>query len=251
MEKDPEWTIREVMHATGLTSRTLRYYDAIGLLAPSSTGPGGLRYYDEAGLVRLQRILLWRALGLPLAKISQLLTGGMGDIEALIQQRDLLRRERGRITDQLAAVESTIAALETGEELMPKQMFNGFDHRKYDAEVRERWGEEAADRSNQWWEELGERGREDFHMQLQELTDAWDAVIASAEEPSSGAAQHVAAQHLDFLRTAWQTEDLPHDAVAGLARMYVEDPRFAKNYTRVSPHGAEFVRDALLHHLSL
>ena len=249
METNPEWTIREVMHATGLTSRTLRYYDEIGLLAPSSTGPGGLRRYDEAGLVRLQQILLWRDLGVPLAKVSRLLNGGMGTIEALTHQRDQLTGELARISTQLAAVESTIAALGKGEELVPKQMFKGFDHRKYDAEVRERWGDEAADRSNRWWAELGERGREEFQMQLQDLTDAWDAVIASAEGPSSDAAQQVAAQHLTFLRVAWQTDDLPHEAVAGLARMYADDPRFAKNYTRVSPSGAEFVRDALLHHL--
>ena len=251
MAKNPEWTIREVMHATGLTSRTLRYYDEIGLLAPSSTGPGGLRHYDEAGLVRLQQILLWRELGVPLAKISRLLTGGTGAVEALMHQRDQLKSELARIAEQLAAVESTIAALGTGEELVPKQMFNGFDHRKYDAEVRERWEDEAADRSNRWWEQLGERGQEEFRMQLQDLTDAWDAVIASAEAPSSNAAQQVAARHLTFLRAAWQTEELPPEAVAGLARMYAEDPRFAKNYTRVSPSGAEFVRDALLHHLDL
>ena len=98
---------------------------------------------------------------------------------------------------------------------MPKQMFNGFDHRIYDAEVRERWGDEAADRSNRWWEQLGERGQEEFRMQLQDLTDAWDAVIASAEAPSSNAAQQVAARHLTFLACGKQT--IYTEAVAGLA----------------------------------
>src|SRR5699024_1706775 len=138
-----------------------------------------------------------------------------------------------------------------GEELVPKQMFKGFDHRKYDAEVRERWGDEAADRSRRRWAELGERGREEFQMQLPDRTDAWDAVIASAEGPSSDAAQQVAAQHLTFLRVAWQTGDLPHEAVAGVARMYADDPRFAKNYTRVSPSCAGFARYAIVHSLGL
>src|SRR5690625_5634774 len=130
----------------------------------------------------------------------------MGTIEALTHQRDQLTGDLARISTQLAAVESTIASLGKGEELVPEQMFKGVDHRKYDAEVRERWGDEAADRSNRWWAELGERGREEFQMQLQDLTDAWDAVIASAEGPSSDAAQQVAAQHLTFLRVARSEE---------------------------------------------
>src|SRR5690625_7741888 len=103
MEKNPEWTIREVMHATGLTSRTLRYYDEIGLLAPSSTGPGGHRHYDEAGLVRLQQILLWRELGVPLAKNSRLLAGRTGAVEELQHQRDAINSELARTAVQLAA----------------------------------------------------------------------------------------------------------------------------------------------------
>src|SRR5690625_7636551 len=100
MEKNPEWTIREVMHVTGLTSRTLRYYDEIGLLAPSSTGPGGLRRYDEAGLERLQQILLWRALRVPLAKVSRLLPGGLGTIELLSLRPDHLTRARASLSPQ-------------------------------------------------------------------------------------------------------------------------------------------------------
>ena len=57
------WTIQEVTRATGVTSRTLRHYDEIGLLPASFTGPGGIRHYDDDSLIRLQRILLLRDLG--------------------------------------------------------------------------------------------------------------------------------------------------------------------------------------------
>ena len=69
-----EATIQEVTRITGVTSRTLRHYDAIGLLAPSGTGPGGIRRYDDAALGRLQRILALRDLGLPLAEVRAVLT---------------------------------------------------------------------------------------------------------------------------------------------------------------------------------
>lgn len=126
------WTIHDLTAATGLTSRTLRHYDAIGLLPPSATRSGGLRCYDQDALVRLQRILLWRELGVSLARIAELLAGEIDDVEALIEHRDQLRR-----ADQLAAVEATITARRQGGQLMPAQVFYGFDHRQYDAEVRQ------------------------------------------------------------------------------------------------------------------
>lgn len=250
MHMNTAWTIREVAAATGLTSRTLRHYDEIGLLTPSTTGPGGVRQYDQAALVRLQRILLWRDLGVPLAEISQLLAGELDDARALAHQRDHLQRELRRVRDQLAAVESTIAALNEGDILMPQKMFDGFDHSEYDAEVRQRWGNDAADRSNQWWEGLGDNGRKAFRMELNDLNTSWDEVITHEADPTSEAAQAVAARHLSWLKSAWHADELPREAVEGIAHMYVDDERFAKNYTRVSPAGAEFVRDALLHHVS-
>ena len=61
-----QWSIQEVARLTGVTSRTLRHYDAIGLLTPASVGTGGVRWYGERELVRLQRVLVLRGLGVPL-----------------------------------------------------------------------------------------------------------------------------------------------------------------------------------------
>ena len=70
-----EWSIQDIARRAGTTSRTLRYYDAIGLLEPSRIGSNGYRYYDQAALVRLQRILLLRELGLGLPAIAEALAG--------------------------------------------------------------------------------------------------------------------------------------------------------------------------------
>lgn len=242
-------SIHEVVRATGLTSRTLRHYDRIGLLPPTHTGTGGLRHYDQSALVRLQRILLWRDLGIPLARIGQLLAGETDDLRALTEQRETLRRERARIDDQLRAVDDTITALQKGKSLMPGDMFNGFDHTVYDTEVRERWGEEAADRSNRWWEGLGPGGQADFRRELAELNASWDDVIASGVSPTSPEAQQVAARHLAWLRSSWQGRELPAEAAKGIADMYVDDDRFAANYNRVSADGPAFVRDAIHHYV--
>src|SRR5699024_4572842 len=124
------------------------------------------------------------------------------DIDALRDHRDRLLSEKNRIDDQVQSVESTIAALEKGRPIMPKNMFEGFDHSKYDAEVRERWGDAAADHSNTWWNGLGAEGRAKFLREVQELNDAWDQVIAAGVVPESTQAQEVAARHVHWLGSA-------------------------------------------------
>ena len=242
-----EWSTHQVVEATGITSRTLRHYDRIGLLLPSHTGAGGLRYYNQQALIRLQRILLLRQLGMPLTEISDVLDGQTSDIKALQEQRQRLQLTQEQITMQIRSVDATIAALEKGQAIMPQDMFEGFDHSKYNAEVRERWGDEAADRSNAWWSGLGASGQEDFRQQLEELNSGWDEIIAAGIEPDTELAQQMAARHVDWLGLTIPRDELSKAKIKGITQMYVDDERFAANYNRVSPAGPQFVRDAIHH----
>lgn len=134
-----EWSIHEITKLTGTTSRTLRHYGQIGLLEPSRTGPGGLRYYDENALVRLQRILLLRQLGLSLPAIADVLTGAQDVTHALRTHLALLEQERDRVQRQIVSVRRTIEKKEGGEQLMAEEMFDGFDHTQHKGEVEVRW----------------------------------------------------------------------------------------------------------------
>ena len=135
-----EWSIQEIARLVGTTSRTLRHYDAIGLLAPSRIGSNGYRWYDGPALVRLQRILVLRELGLPLPAIQRALRDEQDAAAALREHLTLLRREQRRLERQAASVERTIAALDSGGRLMAENMFDGFDHTQYKEEVEQRWG---------------------------------------------------------------------------------------------------------------
>ncbi|WP_242087225.1 MerR family transcriptional regulator, partial [Microbacterium lacticum] len=88
-----EWSTHEVARLAGTTSRTLRHYDAIGLLSPTRVGANGYRYYDSDALVRLQRILLMRELGLGLPQIADVLARPATVDEALVQHLAWLREE--------------------------------------------------------------------------------------------------------------------------------------------------------------
>lgn len=89
--------IGEIARSSGVTPRTLRHYEQIGLLLPSRTGAGGIRHYDSAAVVRLQRILILRELGLSLPRIADVLAGQQDPRTALGELLTTLRSRRDSI----------------------------------------------------------------------------------------------------------------------------------------------------------
>jgi len=245
-----EWSINQIAKIAGTTSRTLRHYGDIGLLAPSSVGVNGYRHYDERALVRLQRILLLRDLGLPLPQIRDILDRPESEERALEAHVAWLRQEQDRLARQIASVESTITALRGGEQLMAENMFDGFDHTQYREEVEQRWGAEAYARSDAWWRGMSAEERAAWQERASRLTLDWTDAAARGIDPAGDEAQALAERHV-----AWLT-DIPGTPAAnrgdvkayvlGLGDMYVADPRFAAHYGGEA--GAGFVRDALRVH---
>ncbi|AZL05805.1 MerR family transcriptional regulator [Brevibacterium aurantiacum] len=247
-----DWSIQETARMTGTTSRTLRHYDAIGLLPPTYIADNGYRYYDETGLVRLQRILLLKELGMPLNRIAEALEGTSDPIAALGDHVHSLGRERARIERQIAAVTATIARLEAGEPLMAEEMFDGFDHRKHKEEVTQRWGPEAYESSAHWWESLRPDDKQSWKAAVDQLNQDWANAAEAGADPESDRCQDLAHRHVQWLRAVPGTpaNDPSGDIdgyVRGLADMYVSDARFASNYG--GTEGAELVRDSLNHYL--
>ncbi|WP_040168118.1 MerR family transcriptional regulator [Microbacterium gorillae] len=242
-----DWSIQEVARLAGTTSRTLRHYDDVGLLTPSRIAGNGYRYYDEDALVRLQRILLLRQLGLGLTQIADVLDHEVTEADALSTHLDLLNDERDRLDRQITAVRETIRARKEGEPLMAEKALDGFDHTQYREEVERRWGAEAYRASDQWWRGLGDAAQADWRAAVAQLNADWIAAAEAGENPSGERAQALAARHVAWLRAtpgtpAADTTRL-RGYLLGLGQMYVADPRFAVNYGGES--GAAFVRDAL------
>lgn len=243
-----EWSIQEIARAAGTTSRTLRHYDAIGLLAPSRIAANGYRHYDHHALVRLQRILLLRELGLGLPQIAEVLAQERSEASALGAHLAVLREERDRIGRQIAAVEQTITTLNEGGTLMPQDMFDGFEHTQYKEEVEERWGADAYAAGDRWWRGLSDAERADLQRVVADLGRDWTAAAVRGVAPDSAEAQELAGRHVAWLRGVPGAPASDPDGdlagyVTGLGDMYVADPRFAVNYGGEA--GAMFVRDAL------
>ncbi len=246
-----EWTIQEVARSAGTTSRALRHYDAIGLLHPVRVASGGQRIYDSAGLVRLQRILLLRGLGVGLSLIARMVDerAPIDEADALAEHVAVLREQRERLTRQIAAVEKTVAALRGGEELTMDTMFDGFDHTVYRDEVEARWGAKAYSRSDAWWRGMSDEDRSVWQQRATDLARDWIRAAESGVAADSPIALGMARRHVEWLAGM---PGMPAGAglrayVTSLADMYVADPRFAANYATADggTTGAEFVRDAL------
>lgn len=238
-----DWSIQDIARLSGATSRTLRHYDAIGLLSPTRIGTNGYRYYDENALARLQRILLLRELGLGLPAIADVLEGQTSNTDALTTHLQWLQQEQQRLDRQIGAIETTIRKLKGGEQLMAEEMLDGFDHTQYKEEVEERWGKDAYAKSDAWWRGLGADEKASWKSRVEQLGSDWIVASTSGIAPDSADAQSLAKRHVEWLTGVPGTPGANKDYIVGLGEMYVADERFGANYGGQA--GAEFVRDAM------
>ena len=246
-----DWSIQEIARIAGTTSRTLRHYDATGLLPPTRVARNGYRHYDQAALVRLQRIMLLRELGLGLPAIAEVLAHETTAAHALEGHLEWLRMEQDRLARQIASVTRTIGALNEGEGLMAEQMFDGFDHTHYQAEVEQRWGADAYAKGDAWWRSMSAEEKQAWQQRVGELSSDWVAAAERGADPLGAEAQALAARHVAWLRSIPGTPAASGENIGAyvenLGGMYVAGPRFGANYatTEGGTNGAEFVRDAL------
>ena len=239
-----EWSIVDISRLAGTTSRTLRHYGDVGLLAPSRIGANGYRYYDEHALVRLQRILLLRELGLGIPAIAEVLRGQRDSAHALSVHLEWLAREKERLDRQIAGVEHTIRSLEGGKQLMAEQMFDGFDHTQYQAEVEEKWGADAYRKGDSWWRSKSKDEQRAYQAQHAEIAADYQTARDAGESGESATVQAIVARHVGWLNLAAEITGgvITAQRLRGYGDMYVGDPRFAKNYGGLD--GAEYVREA-------
>lgn len=238
------WSIAEVARSSGVTSRTLRHYHSIGLLVPARTAPGGRRYYEQEQLLRLQQILLLRDLGLSLEVVAEVLDrrSTSSTIEVLGRHKDWLQREQQRLGRLIRTVDSTIDNLKNGGEMTPRKVFEGFEHNPYEAEARERWGDETVDasyaRMQGWSDADAEKARTGYpkvHEGLAKLkAEGVDVLAASVQE--------LVQLHYEITCLFWTPN---RQAYKGLGQLYVDDERFRQNIGDGDDGLVEYLRDAM------
>ncbi|MGQ4598779.1 TipAS antibiotic-recognition domain-containing protein [Nocardia sp. R6R-6] len=240
-----EWSIQDLAKAAGTTSRTLRHYGQLGLLPPSRIGGNGYRYYDQGSLVRLQRILLLRELGLGLPVIAEVLAGEQDTTAALRTHLGLLRQEQDRLRRRIESVQTTLHKTERGEQLVAAEVFDGFDHAKYKDEVIERWGKAAYESGDRWWRSLSDADKKAFQQTHLDIAADYGRARAAGLAPGADEVQAIVQRHYEWIGIGWQGRPVQKEAFVNLGEMYVADPRFAANYDVHGAGTAEFLRDAM------
>lgn len=238
-----EWPIRDLSRATGLTSRTLRHYEQIGLLRPSRVASNGYRFYGDAEISRLYRILSLRALGLPLATIQLTLDTDTSLSAALESHLALLEERRDRTVQQIAVVEHTLDSVRKGQTMTIQEVFAGFDQSQYESEIRTRWGDQAWERTAKRRVEMTEEQRRDEDQKSLDINAALRAAAEDKEDPASPRFQALVAAHHTWVTEYWGGRGPDRDAYISLSEMYVADPRFAATYG--GPRNAERIRAAM------
>ncbi len=245
------WSIHEVARISGVTARTLRHYDAVGLLPPASTGANGYRFYDHGQLLRLQEILLLRALGLDLATIAGILNGAGDRVAALRDHHRRLLAERSRLDRLARTVAETIAHLERGEDMAAEEMFDGF---RFTRETLDDLEAIAADRSggrvSPYFEEVRQRtagwSAEDFRDAERAGADVEVRLLALLNEGKPAddpAVFDVLADDYAAQATMWTPTA---EAYAQLGEAFANAPELRAHLDARDPRLAGYMRDAMV-----
>lgn len=251
-----EYTIRKMAALAGISTRTLRYYEAIGLIKAERIQTSGYRIYRQADVDRLQIILFFRELGMSLETIRSILEAGSFDRSSLLRQHLALLHERKEQLNKLIAnVEKTIGVEEGRITMTDSEKFEGLSQKlideneeKYGKEIRSQFGDKAVDRTNQ---KLKNMTKED-HMSLEALLIRLNETIKAAFEtgdPASPAAQKACELHKKWLMNYW--DSYSKESHKTLAQGYVDDARFRAYYDKIAPGCAVFLRDAILIYTSV
>ena len=237
--------IREFAKLTGVSVRTLHYYDEIGLLKPYFVDEqNGYRFYDERCLERMQEILFYRELDFPLKDIGEIMSSPDYDKQtALKEQRRLLTLKKERLERLITALDGAMK----GENLS----MNIFDNSEYEAqckqyakEAKEKWGSTKA------YKESAEKTKDYSKEKWSNVSEGMDALMAEFAEckargsdPESDEAQALVKKWQNYITENFYT--CTKDILAGLGQMYIADERFKDNIDKHGKGTAEFMCQAI------
>jgi DNA-binding transcriptional MerR regulator len=245
-----EYTVQKLGMMAGISTRTLRYYDEIGILKPARMSSSGYRIYGQKEVDRLQQILFYRELGIKLEIIKEIVTSPSFDgAQALKEHRSQLLDKRAQLDLLIANVEKTISSTEGRMTMTNNEKFEGFkqkliddNEKKFGKEIRDKYGDDTVNKSNAKVKNMTEAQHEEVTRLAEEVSTTLAEAFKTGD-PSSGIAQKAADLHKRWISYYWS--EYSKEAHAGLAQMYVDDERFTAYYDKEQPGTSAFLRDAI------
>lgn len=242
------YRVGELAELAGVSTRTLRYYDRIGLLKPQGVEENGYRVYGTAEVDRLQQILFYRELGLELEAIGRILDAPAFDRGAALRGHlEALEQRQAQLQVLIQTVKRTME----DSEMKDSEKFEGFkreaiekNEQAYGQEVRARYGDAAMDETNARMASMTEAQWNAAEALRLEINDALKAAMASGD-PAGTAAKRQCDLHRRWLILYWGEKRYSKGAHLAMGQMYVADERFSAYYDAVQKGGAAFLLRAL------
>jgi len=233
------YTVKKLAKLSGVSSRTLRFYDEIGLLKPAYYGDNQYRYYEEEQLLMLQQILFFRELGFPLTDIKQIISSHDFDkIEALTTHKSILQSSLERTETLIKTIDKTISHLRGNLIMRDAEMYDGFDpkkqqeHEQYmldtgvisQQQIDDSWKKVSHWKKTNW---------EQFKNEGEQLNQDLAKAVQEGLQPESDEVQELIRRHYSWVNNFWTPTN---ETYIGLAKMYLEHPDFRLFYNRYTLH---------------
>lgn len=249
-----DYTVKKLSEISGVSVRTLHYYDEVGLLKPAYTRVNGYRIYGEEELLRLQQVLFFREMGLPLKEIKLILcSGDFNQMKALASHRVFLKKKEERLHRQIQTIDRTIDHLKGKVQMKHPELYEGFNPREQSAmeqELIERFGEKAKVAIAESKENSKDWAIDDFTAYGKRFNGIADAILTlfnqGLKEDNLKVQGHIQV-HFDWLHEMWTPDQ---ETYTQLGELYCS-PGYAKVFEKYPEGFARFLANAMKHFATL
>ena len=242
------YTVKKLAQLSGVSARTLRFYDEIGLLKPAFYGDNQYRYYEEEQLLMLQQILFFRELGFPLNDIQRILTSDDFDkIATLESHKSTLQLSLERTKTLIRTIDKTMSHIRGKLIMRDAEMYDGFDpekqqeHEKYMLDagiISQQQIDDSWQKVSHWKKPDWEHFKNDGEQLNQDLAKAMKQGLETDAEEM----QRLIRRHYDWVGNFWTPTQ---ETYIGLGQLYLDHPDFRSFYNRYHPGLAEYLVSAM------
>ncbi|MBP9777981.1 MAG: MerR family transcriptional regulator [Rickettsiaceae bacterium] len=243
------YTVKQLAKVSGVSVRTLHFYDEIGLLKPAYYGSeNNYRYYEQAQLLILQQILFYRELGFPLADIQRIIgSDDFNKITALNAHKLILKRNITQTKNLINTIDKTISYLRGNTTMKDTEIFEGFDPKKQKEyeEYLIKTGKASQEDIDKSWGNVKDWNKDNwnkFKSAENDLNKELTQFLQSNLSPGDPKVQALIAQHYQWVKSFWTPDKKSY---VGLAELYCESAEFKKYYAAYDPRLAEYLAAAM------
>lgn len=250
-----EYGIRQLSELSGVSARTLRYYDQVNLLKPGRITEAGYRYYGLKEVELLQQILFYKERGFGLSEISEIIYNEEFDeLSAMEEHLSKLQARQRDIAEMIDNVKETIASMKGEHVMSDEKRFEVFKKRMvekneeaYGKEIRKAYGDKQVDESNAKMLHMTQKEYQTFSKLEKEILESLEEAVRKGQHPEDETGRKIALMHKRWISMTWNQYSV--QAHKGVAAMYTADERFKDYYDRNLGGCAKFLQEAIEYHM--